>query len=163
LGGIAKGYAIDQALAAMKNNGIGISLVNGGGDVAVGKAPPGRDHWRVQVFDGRRGTPRILFLVEQAVATSGDLFQFVEVDGKRYSHLVDSRTGIGLTSFVSSTVIANDATTADGWASAIALVGAKEGLKLVAQISNCEATIRIREGDSVKEHRTKGFPQMSEP
>ena len=74
LGGIAKGYAIDRAIAVMKNHGIDRSLVNGGGDVAVGKAPPGRNHWRVQLFDGTEEPPKILRLVDQAVATSGDLF-----------------------------------------------------------------------------------------
>ena len=161
LGGIAKGYAIDRALVAMKRNGIERTLVNGGGDVAVGKPPPGRDHWRVQVFDGTNEPRRILKLVNRAVATSGDLYQFVEIDGKRYSHLVNPKTGIGLTSFVSCTVIADNATTADGWASAIALVGPKKGLRLVAEIPNCEATIRERVGDTTETKSTKNYPAQS--
>ena len=162
LGGIAKGYAIDQALAAMKRHSIDIVLVNGGGDVAVGKAPPERDHWRVQVFDGTKEPPKILQLVEKAVATSGDLYQFVEVNGTRYSHLVDPRTGIGLTSFVSCTVIADDATTADGWASAIAVVGSARGLQLIAEMPNCEAAIRERVEDTTESKTTEDFPQFSQ-
>ena len=157
MGGIAKGYAIDEALAAMKRHGIAQSLVNGGGDVAVGKAPPNRDHWRVQVFDGTKDNAMVLRLVEQAVATSGDLYQFVEVDGKRYSHLVNPRTGIGLTSFISSTVIAPDATTADGWASALALVGSEKGLQLVSQLENSEAMIRSRANNTIRADSTDGF------
>ncbi len=161
LGGIAKGYAIDRAMAVMKRNGIDKTLVNGGGDVAVGNAPPGREHWRVQVFDGTKEAPRILKLVEKAVATSGDLYQFVEIDGKRYSHLVDPRTGFGLTSFVSCTVIADNATTADGWASAVALVGAEKGLALIAEIPKCEAKIRVRVGESTESRTTSDFPPLS--
>ncbi|MCA9218301.1 MAG: FAD:protein FMN transferase [Planctomycetales bacterium] len=157
LGGIAKGYAINKALGELKKLGIERALVNGGGDVAVGVAPPGRDAWQVQVYDGSNDRIVILSLANQAVATSGNLYQFVEVDGKTYSHLVDPKTGIGLTTFVSSSVIAPDATSADAWASAIALVGAKEGLRLIESMPEFEATIRSREGNSIDRLTTTGF------
>lgn len=160
LGGIAKGFAIDRALEAMRKHGVDAALVNGGGDVAVGVAPPERNHWRVQVFDGSRQEHIVLPLKNCAVATSGDLYQFVELDGKRYSHLVDASTGLGLTRFVSSSVIAPHAITADAWASAVALMEAEKSLRMLESLPNCEGLIRTLGRDQeIIEHRTVGFPK----
>ena len=81
LGGIAKGYAEDQALATLRTNGANIALVDGGGDLAVGDAPPGRSGWRIEV--GGRKHPELptLNLQNLAVATSGDIEQSVEIAG----------------------------------------------------------------------------------
>ena len=96
LGGIAKGYAADEALAVLKKHGIDRALVAAGGDIAVSGPPPGADGWKIAIatLPGEKDPGRLI-LHHAAVSTSGDAEQFVEIDGKRYSHIVDPRTGIG--------------------------------------------------------------------
>jgi thiamine biosynthesis lipoprotein len=112
LGGIGKGYAADAALATLRARGVERALVDIGGDLALGEGP-----WTVRVA----GEPREL--ERCGVAASGDTERFVEVDGVRYSHLLDPRTGLGLTHGIEVTVIAPTATEADAWASAASVLG----------------------------------------
>jgi len=133
-GGIAKGYAIDQALATVTRHGIRAALVAGGGDMAVSEPPPGRHGWRVQIGDYDNANPGMVRTVEianQALTTSGDTFQFVEIEGVRYSHIVDPRTGIGLTNHSLVTVIARDCIRADSWSTALSVLGALDGARWV--------------------------------
>lgn len=132
-GGIAKGYAADAALAELGRHGIQRALVDAGGDLRLGAAPPDRAGWRVAVVStvpaGKSDLK--LLLHDCGVATSGDIWQFVEVDGRRYSHIVDPRTGLGLTNRIAVTVVAADGVTADGLASAVSVLGAESGVKLL--------------------------------
>jgi thiamine biosynthesis lipoprotein len=146
LGGIAKGWAADEALALLAARGIDRALVDAGGDVVCGAPPPGRAGWRVEVrpFPGAPrpddpapqpgdpgpAEPVRLELARAAVATSGDRFQWVEIDGRRYAHLVDPATGLGLERSVAATVVARDGATADAWASAVCVAGPERGLAL---------------------------------
>ncbi len=116
-GGIGKGYAADEALAAMAKTGVTRALVAVGGDIAAGDAPPDRKEWRVKVLDKTIG------LVHAAVSTSGDEFQYLEVDGVRYSHVFDPRTGIALKNSRTVTVIAKSGIQADSLTKAIAVGG----------------------------------------
>ncbi|MBL1216690.1 MAG: FAD:protein FMN transferase [Planctomycetes bacterium] len=135
LGGIGKGFAAEQAYRVLRDEyGLPGALVDLGGDLRVGTAPPDRPAgWGVaiQTHDPNR-TDRIVHLTDCAIATSGDLDQFVEIDGVRYSHIVDPRTGLGLTTRVAVTVIGPDATTADALASAISVLGADKGLEVLS-------------------------------
>lgn len=143
LGGIGKGYAGDQALAVLQKSGIRRALVDVGGDIRLGDPPPGRPGWHVGVarLDGA-GPPRVvLSLSRVAVATSGDTWQYVEIDGRRYSHLVDPRTGLGLTDHSSVTIVAPDGITADGLASAVSVLGPEKGLPLVEDTPGAAARI----------------------
>ena len=120
LGGIAKGYIIQQALQAMIPFGVTRALVEAGGDIVVGDAPPGRDGWSIDVTGSdAEFAARAARLTNAALATSGPTAQFVEIDGVRYSHVVDPRTGLGLTSQVTARVIAADGATADALATAL--------------------------------------------
>jgi thiamine biosynthesis lipoprotein len=123
LGGIAKGYILQQALLTMASLGVTRALVEAGGDIVVGDAPPGRDGWRVDV--GGADAPfsaRAARLTNAALATSGPTAQFVEIDGLQYSHVVDPRTGLGLTNHLTARVIASDGATADALATALTVV-----------------------------------------
>ncbi len=133
LGGIAKGYALDEALKTIAEHGIRVALIDAGGDIVLGDAPPNRPGWVIGVAALELNARPSVFLSisNTAIATSGDSWQFVEIDGKRYSHLVDPRTGIGLTDHSSVTVIASDAMTADVLASAVSVLGPKAGLKVI--------------------------------
>lgn len=159
LGGIAKGYAVDEALKVLRQQGINRALVSGGGDIAVGEPPPGKTAWRIELPPlDRNGQPsEFLQLKNNAMATSGDLFQYVILDGRRYSHIVDPRTGIGLTNSSRVVVVAKDCTTADAMATSVSVLGAEEGLRLVRLIRNTSARISFHSGDEVVERESPGF------
>jgi thiamine biosynthesis lipoprotein len=134
LGGIAKGYAADQALSALRSLGISRAMVAAGGDIAVGDAPPGKPGWTIGIdsLDARVGAPSPTLLLRQAgISTSGDTEQFVEIDGRRYSHIVDPATGLGLTNRIGVSIVAPDATTSDATATAVSVLGMARGLAFV--------------------------------
>jgi thiamine biosynthesis lipoprotein len=124
LGGIAKGYILQEALHVLRSTGVTRALVESGGDIVVGDAPPGRAGWRIDVpgadaaFAARAAT-----LSNAALSTSGPTAQFVQIDGVRYSHVVDPRTGVGLTNGITAHVIASDGATADALSTALTVLG----------------------------------------
>lgn len=119
LGGIAKGYACDEALRSLSAKGVSRALVEAGGDMAASDPPPGTDGWTVAL----RGSDERLILANQALSTSGDSEQFVVIDGVRYSHIVDPRTGIGLTNARQVSVLARRGLTTDPLATALSVLG----------------------------------------
>jgi thiamine biosynthesis lipoprotein len=134
LGGIAKGYAADEAQAVLKKHGVTSALVAAGGDITVSDAPPGEKGWDVAIApltDEEAKTPRHLKLANAAVSTSGDANQYVEIDGVRYSHIVDPKTGLGLVGRMSVTIIAPDGITADSLTKVVCVLGAEKGFPLV--------------------------------
>ncbi len=158
LGGIAKGYAADEALRVLRETGIDRALVEAGGDVRTGRPPPGRKGWRVAIQPGRRGE---LLLHDQAVASSGDDYQFLEVDGQRYSHILDPATGLGLTTHRLVTVVAPDATTADALATALSVCDIDHGLRLVEETEGTAARVESRHEGRV--WFSSNFPQTHKP
>jgi thiamine biosynthesis lipoprotein len=144
-GGVGKGSAADEAMAVLRGHGIRAALIDFGGDLLAGDAPPDRpDGWRVSVEDGL-GTRRGLLLTNQAVATSGDLEQFVEIDGVRYSHIIDPRTGLGLTERRAATVIAPNAALADALASAACVLGEQRMGGVLAAFPEAAISIQTSE------------------
>jgi thiamine biosynthesis lipoprotein len=142
-GGIAKGYAADEALAVLRQRGLTRALVAGSGDIAVGDPPPGQPVWRVGIAPlGDTAPPsEFIGLKNAAVSTSGDAWQFVEIGGRRYSHIVDPRTGIGLTDRSSVTVVAPNDTAADALATAVSVQGPEAGIRLIEQMPGAAALI----------------------
>lgn len=131
-GGIGKGFAADEAMRVLQDAGFPIALIDFGGDVLAGEAPSDSpEGWGVEVQDGM-GERRMLRLRNQAVATSGDLEQFVEINGVRYAHIIDPRTGIGLTHRIAATVIAESGALADALASAACVLGPERAEHLAA-------------------------------
>ncbi len=144
LGGIAKGYAIDEALKILQREKIKSALVSGGGDMAMSVAPPGKKGWRIELseFDAANApTVNFVLLSHAALATSGDLFQRLEIDGKRYSHIVNPHTGIGLQDHSLVIVIAKNCCTADALSTTVSVLGPTNGLVLVPKISGAAARI----------------------
>lgn len=127
LGGIAKGYAADAALAVLRDHGIVQALVAASGDLAIGDPPPGESGWRVTLRTFQSDTaddPQFQVLLHNCgCSTSGDLHQFFEINGNRYSHIIDPATGLGLTNRIACTIIAPDATTSDVLATAACVLG----------------------------------------
>lgn len=123
-GGIAKGYALDEALLVLRKHGIRRAMIHAGGDLLFGDPPPGRAYWRAELpAANSTSPPLVLHLRNCALGTSGDLVQFVELEGVRYSHIVDPRTGIGLTNRSLVHVIAPDGVTADALGTAFCVLG----------------------------------------
>lgn len=127
LGGIAKGYAAERAVQRLRRAGCPRALVAIAGDVAVGDAPPDEAGWRIEVRPSKNSEPiGVLSLVRASVSTSGDSEQFIEIDGHRYSHIVDPRTGLGSERQVAATVVAPSGAVADALATAACLLSVEQ-------------------------------------
>lgn len=146
-GGIGKGYAAGEALAVLQRAGYASSLVDLGGDLAIGTPPPGERGWRIAIATGL-GTERVEHLSHVGIATSGDLERFLEVDGVRYSHILDPRTGLGLTRRVAVTAISPQPWFADAAASAASVAP-----PLVAELEAMVPGTRIVVIEAVSEPR----------
>jgi thiamine biosynthesis lipoprotein len=118
LGGIAKGYILGQALAILRSNGAPAALIEAGGDIVLGDPPPGRPGWDIGLVGMVPGP-----LANLAVATSGSSEQFVEIAGIRYGHIVDPRTGLGVSTGFQATVLGPDPAVADALATALVILG----------------------------------------
>lgn len=162
LGGIAKGYAADEALKLLRATfGITSALVAASGDIACGDPPPGATGWKVEIAPiAKSQKPRSLVLANAAVSTSGDLEQFVEIKGVRYSHVLDPRTGLGLTGRRSVTVIAPNGTTADSMTKAVSVLPVEKALQLVegAPGAACYIVVLDTDGKPVATS-SKRFPK----
>jgi len=165
LGGIAKGYAVDEALKVLRAHGVSRALIAGAGDMAAGDPPPERKGWRIEIapLDVPNAPPaRFVLLANRALSTSGDLFQHVEIDGARYSHIVDPRTGIGLTDHSLVTVIARDGTTADALATAVSVLGPKAGLKLIESTKGAAAHVVRKPNSEIETAESSRFAKHYE-
>ncbi len=146
LGGVAKGYAADLMLEALAAAGLRQVMVAAGGDIRLGDPPPGREGWRVAVQTlelTRHDEVRVL--ANAAISTSGDLHQSVEIDGVRYSHILDPATGLGLTRRIAATVIADEAKLSDALATAACVLGPGAGEALQKLPGVREVKIRVVE------------------
>ena len=156
--GIAKGYAIDLALAAMRRAGAAGGMVEVGGDLRVFGESPAPGGWRVGVYDPFAGRPAgEIEVVDRAVCTSGGYARFFEVDGRRYSHILDPRTGRPADAVVSATVLASETAAADAWATALSVLG-REGLEGLP--AGVEALLLMADGERPSGLATPGFPEL---
>jgi FAD:protein FMN transferase len=163
-GGIAKGYASDQALVELKARGMPSSLVAGGGDMAVGSPPPGKPGWKILIKNPEPGSgeaPDYVTLHDTGIGTSGDTFQFLEIDGRRYSHIINPATGTGLTDAASTTIIAPDGITADALATAANIMPIGQALKMVESLPGVSAAMVRRGPQGVLRFATAGFPRTA--
>ncbi len=161
-GGIAKGYAADEALSVLRSRGIRSALVDAGGDISMGAPPPGAPGWSVAIRNGYedqggRGTLR---LHDVAVATSGDAYQSLQLKGRRYSHILDPATSTALKDSAAVTVIARDGMTADALATALSVLPMDEGISLVESVRGASAVILRRDGGRLERRASAGFPEV---
>ncbi|MCK4822143.1 FAD:protein FMN transferase [bacterium] len=141
LGGIAKGYAVDSMIGVLKRGGIKEAIVNAGGDIYALGNPAGKSRWHIGIRNPRNhsGIEDVIELKNSAIVTSGDYEKFFFEGGKRYSHIIDPRTGVPASAIRSVTVTAPTATEADALATALFVLGEEEGKKLIKQLENVEA------------------------
>jgi thiamine biosynthesis lipoprotein len=164
LSSIAKGYGVDQLADVIRKEGYQNYLVEIGGEVfASGYRKDGKP-WRIginrpQIDAAFDDVYKVVDLHNKAFATSGDYRNFFVVDGMRYSHIIDPRTGYPVSNgVVSATIISETCTFADGLATAIMVMGADKGLELVNRIDGTEGLIIIEKQDGgLVPHHSKGF------
>ncbi len=159
LGGIAKGYAADQALRVLKSRGITRALVAASGDIALGNPPPGQTAWRIGItgIDTTNDVERKLLLHNCGISTSGDTEQSVEIQGVRYSHILNPHTGVGLTNRIQATVVAPDATTTDALATTVCVLGPVRALQLVDSLPRVGTLIMTKEGGQLHRLESRTF------
>lgn len=161
LGGIAKGYAMDAAIEALERQGIASALVDAGGDIAVSAPPPGEEGWRIAIAGVGTDPPEYYLSIAHAgVSTSGDRWQYTEIDGIRYSHIVDPRTGQALTGRRSVTVVGRGALLTDGWATALNVLGPDEGLAALATEPGVAAYCVYQDGDETRRIASDGWAAL---
>jgi thiamine biosynthesis lipoprotein len=164
LGGIAKGYAADAALRVLRHHGLRHALVAASGDIVCGDPPPGARGWRIELPDlpvPGSPKPEALLLANRAVSTSGDTEQRLDLDGRRYSHIIDPRSGQALTDHRLVLVVARDATTSDSLATALSVLATTEALRLARATPGVEARLLILgPGSPPAARETPGFPTL---
>ena len=160
LGGIAKGYAADEMLRVIQAHGISSAMVAIAGDIRLGAPPPGRRGWAVGIRTLGAEIEQIIHVANCAVSTSGDIERYVDIEGTRYSHIIDPGTGIGLTRRVAATVVAPTAVQSDPLATFCCIRP-----RLAAQVFAAgEISCRIVTlGNGPFDQRTQQFPLLTLP
>lgn len=138
VGGIGKGLAADEAVRILKHFGIKSAMADAGGDLSLADAPPGAPGWKITVSSGEDSIQTYV-LANVGVATSGASYRFIEHDGVKYSHIVDPKTGVGLTHHVRTTIVAPNGTLADALATAVSVAGVEKSKKMIRKFPGTKA------------------------
>lgn len=156
LGGIAKGYAADCMKERLTLLGLPRCLIDAGGDLVAGDPPRGKKGWRVKVGGIAGGSLPNLVLSNAAIATSGDIEQYIRFGGKKYSHLIDPSSGMGLISQTQLTVVAPTGLEADSLASAGIVLGIERSRSLFSGKKGTQAYFLFRKDDQICLTQIKG-------
>ena len=150
LGGIAKGYGVDEAARVLRARGVENALLNISGNMAALGSPAGKDAWSIGIRDPRDRMPYVatISITDRAIATSGTYEQFVAGDGQTYGHIIDPRTGRPSEGLLSVTVVAKTATEADAWGTAFFVLGAREAREIAKERDDLAVAL-IQPGASV--------------
>ncbi len=162
LGGIAKGFALGEALKELQKLGIASAVVRGGGDMRLGDPPPGSPGWRIGIGALNLDSPPVqyLWLSRCAVSTSGDTWQYVVIGGKRYSHIVDPHTGIGLTDHSNVTIVGSDSAQVDATAKVVSVWGPEKGLRFIDAQPDLAALVLRAPAGKVEVYRSLRWSQL---
>jgi FAD:protein FMN transferase len=151
LAGIAKGYAVDRCVAVLAGLGVRSALVNIGGNIFAMGAPPGKKGWTIGVRDPNGGLDMVGTLVirDEAVATSGNYENFVEIDGARYGHIIDPRTGRPVSRVLSVTVVAPTGLASDALSTGLFVLGPDEARAAVGRLAGVAALFALPGEDGI--------------
>jgi thiamine biosynthesis lipoprotein len=149
LGGIAKGYTADRMLKILRKHGLSRCVIDAGGDLVIGDPPRKSDGWRIKVGGLEHSASPYLELSNCAAATSGDIEQFVILNGKRFSHLIDPFSGLGLTTQAQVTIIAPTGIVADSLASACIVLGVEKAQRYLRNQRQTKAYFMLRNDGQV--------------
>ncbi|MBC8550728.1 MAG: FAD:protein FMN transferase, partial [Candidatus Brocadiales bacterium] len=161
LGGIGKGYAVDRAISVLKQNGISSALINFAGNIYTFGTPPGKDSWVIGLQHPRKseGLLGTFEIRDKAVSTSGDYEKFFTIEGKRYSHIIDPRTGNPVKGIVSVTIVTGNATRADALSTGVFVLGLEKGMDLIEQLPDVEGIIVYEDTDDKLSTKTSSGMQ----
>jgi thiamine biosynthesis lipoprotein len=146
-GGIAKGYAVDRAVKELKERGVNSAIIDAAGNFYALGTPNGRERWRAGVRHPLRRNEIIATLpvADRGVATSGNYERFFEIDGSKYCHIMDPRTGRPVEGMLSATVVAETAMAADALSTAVFVLGGEKGMALIESLSGVEAMLILQD------------------
>jgi len=149
-GGIGKGYAAERAKSVMQSKGVTSGVVNASGDLAAWGHQPNGQPWTIGIVNPNASGQIFSWLnvTNMALATSGNYEKFIVIDGKKYSHTINPRTGLPVTGIKSVTIICPNAEIADAMATPVMIMGVRAGLDMINQINDVEA-ILIDDEDKV--------------
>jgi FAD:protein FMN transferase len=165
LGGIGQGYIAQKVIDFLSQQQIKNALVDVSGDIVCIGAPPGKTGWTVAVNVPESKTdllPQQLLITNRAVTTSGDVYQYMLHNGRRYSHIVDPHTGYGITSQRNVTVVAANGTLADWLTKACSLLPVAAAKKLAKRLDASLLIAELKNGRIIY-HRTKNFAAWWKP
>ena len=160
VGGLGKGFVAQAVLDLLTRNGFTSAMVNAGGKIVVSNAPGVQRGWLIAINapeEKEEVLPRMLSLQNMAVSTSGDLYQNVFIDGKTYSHIVNPKTGIGLTHSKNVTAIAPDGTTADWLSTACSILPQRKAARLVKKIPGAAVLFTERKKGTIEKKASAMF------
>jgi len=155
-GGIGKGYAAEKAKELLKEKGINSGIVNAAGDLTAWGYQPNGKPWTIGIADpsAARHAFSYLDITNTSVATSGNYEKFIMIDGKKYSHTIDPKTGLPVMGIKSVTIISPNAEIADAMATPVMIMGIKAGLNMINQVKGL-ACIIIDDNDQI--HTSKNI------
>lgn len=157
LGSLGKGFVAQKAINYLQSKGVEYAMIDAGGKIAC--LAPNHLHWNIGINELReknKTIPTVLQLQNQAIATSGDVYQFYIHNGHRYSHIINPQTGYGIEIPKNVTVIAQDGVTADWLSTACSVLPIQEAIQLVAK-HHAEILIAVQKGKSIQYYKSKGF------
>jgi thiamine biosynthesis lipoprotein len=162
LGGIAKGYIVDQGLAVLRRAGITRAMIYAGGDIGLGDPPPGKSGWVVGIGQPDADARPIVYLSLSrcSVATSGDTWQYAVIDEKRYSHILDPRTGMALEDHSCVAIVAPNGMMADALATAVSVLGPEKGLMLIERQPATAGQILRKPGEKLQVYRSSRWKNL---
>ncbi len=142
-GAIGKGFAADQAKLLLSNNGVEAGIINASGDMSTWGKQPGGEDWKVAITNpyDKQKAYAVLPISEGAVVTSGNYEKYIEIEGKRYSHIIDPRTGYPARGILSVTVFASKAELADALSTAVFVMGVATGIDRINQLPGIECIV----------------------
>ncbi|MES9861003.1 MAG: FAD:protein FMN transferase [Candidatus Thiodiazotropha sp. LLP2] len=160
LGGIAKGYAVDQGIELLRERGIDHALISAGGDSRLIGDHQGRPwHIGIQAPRNQEAMAAVLPLSDTAISTSGDYERFFEADGIRYHHIITPKTGNSARDVQSVTILGPNTTRTDALSTSIFVLGAEAGMALVDRLDDVEAVIIDNQGHLLS---SKGLANLSQ-
>jgi thiamine biosynthesis lipoprotein len=145
LAGVAKGYAVDRCVAVLAALGVRNALVNIGGNIYAMGASPGQRGWRIAIRDPKGGLETVgtLLLRDEAVATSGNYENFIEIDGRRFGHIIDPRAGRPVSNVLSVTVVAPTGLASDALSTGLFVLGPDAGSAAVERLAGVAALFAL--------------------
>ncbi len=160
VGGLGKGFVAQAALDLIIKSGLNSAMVNAGGKIVMADAPGNQKGWLIGVNEPEEKSDilsRMLSLQNIAVSTSGDIYQYAEIGGKKYSHIVNPKTGVGLLNSKNVTAVAPDGTTADWLSTACSILSVKKSMRLVKKIKGAALLITEKKDDTIEKRSSRHF------